>query len=183
MTAKTQWIIVAAVVAILAGGAGAASHFLADEVAPVTVGSKAPVFAGATIDDKPTVAKSLEDYKGEVVLMNVWATTCLPCREEMPSIEKLYKEYQPKGLKVVAVSTDVPGMTQSIRDFAKEYGLTFDILYDSLSNVHKQYQIFGYPYSFVISRDGVIHKKWIGPDDWNSVENRKLIDQLLAEAH
>ena len=118
MTAKQQWAIVAAVVAIMAGGAATASHFLADELTPVTVGSKAPIFAGATIDEKPTI-KSLNDYKGEVVLLNVWATTCLPCRDEMPSIEKLYKDYQPKGLKIVAVSTDVPGMSQSIRDFAK----------------------------------------------------------------
>ncbi|MEO7996677.1 MAG: TlpA disulfide reductase family protein [Gemmatimonadaceae bacterium] len=182
MTAKQQWIIVAAVVALMAGGAATASHFLGEELTPVTVGSKAPVFAGVTIDEKPMI-KTLNDYKGEVVLLNVWATTCAPCREEMPSIEKLYKDYQPKGLKIVAVSTDLPGMSQSIRDFAKEYGLTFDILYDSLSNVHKQYQIYGWPYSFIISRDGVIHKKWIGPDDWNSSANRKLIDQLLAEAH
>lgn len=182
MTAKQQWMIVAAVVAIMAGGAGAASYFLADEIRPVTVGSKAPVFAGATLDDKPLV-KTLNDYKGEVVLLNIWATTCGPCRIEMPSIENLYKDYAPKGLKIVAVSTDVPGMSKQIRDFAKEYGLTFDILYDSLSNVHTQYQIFGYPYSFIISREGIIHKKWVGPDDWNSVENRKLIDQLLAEAH
>lgn len=181
MTSKQQWAIVGVVVALMGGGLFTASHFMADELRPVTVGSKAPVFSAATIDDKP-VTKTLKDYSGEVVLLNVWATTCIPCRTEMPSIEKLYKDYQPKGLKVVAVSTDEPGMSQSIRDFAKEYGLTFDILYDSVSAIHTQYQIFGYPYSFVISREGIIHKKWVGPDDWNSAANRQLIDQLLAEA-
>lgn len=182
MTAKQQWTIVGVVVAVLVGGFWAATQMLGDELAPVTVGSKAPIFVAATIDDKP-ITKTLKDYKGEVVLLNIWATICGPCRQEMPSIENLYKDYKPKGLKVVAVSTDAPGMTQAIREFRDQYGLTFDILYDSVSAIHKQYQIYGWPYSYIISREGVIHKIWIGPDDWNSPQNRKLIDQLLAEAH
>lgn len=182
MTIKQQWAIVGAVVAVMAVGVFAATNLLRDELVPVTVGTKAPIFEAATIDDKPLV-KTLKDYKGEVVLLNIWATTCGPCRDEMPTIEKLYKDYEPKGLKVVAVSTDLPGMTKAIRDFKNEYGLTFEILYDSVSNIHRQYQIYGYPYSYVISRDGVIHKIWIGPDDWNSAPNRKLIDQLLTQSH
>ncbi len=181
MTAKQQWAIVGVVVAVLAGGLFTASHYLRDELLPVTVGSKAPVFEAVTLDETP-VTKTLKAYKGDVVLLNVWATTCIPCRVEMPSMQELYKVYQPKGLKIVAISTDMPGSAQAIRDFAKEYKLTFDVLYDSVSAINQQYQIYGYPYSFIISRKGVIHKKWIGPDDWNSAQNRKLIDQLLAEA-
>lgn len=182
MTVKQQWTIVGAVVALMAGGLWTASHFLREELVPVTVGSKAPIFEAATLDDKP-VTKTLKDYRGDVILLNIWATTCIPCRTEMPSIDSLYQVYKPKGFKVVAVSTDNPGMTQAIRDFAKEYKLTFDILYDSVSAINQQYQIYGYPYSFIISRDGVIHKKWIGPDNWNSPDNRKLIEQLLAASH
>ena len=182
MTAKQQWAIVGVVVALMVGGLWTASRFLGDELVPVTVGSKAPIFSAATIDDKP-VTKTLSDYRGEVVLLNIWSTTCAPCRQEMPSIQNLYKDYQPKGLKVVAVSTDTPGMVQAIREFRDQYALTFDILYDSVSAIHLQYQIYVWPYSYIISRDGVIHKIWIGPDDWNSAQNRKLIDQLLAESH
>ena len=179
MTAKQQWAIVGIVVAVMAGGLFTASRFLSEELAPVNVGSKAPVFAAATLDDKP-VTRTLKNYRGDVVLLNIWATTCGPCRVEMPSIDSLYQHYKPQGFKVVAISTDPPGMTQAIRDFAKEYKLSFDILYDSVSAINQQYQIWGYPYSFIISRDGVIHKKWIGPDNWNSPDNRKLIEQLLA---
>ncbi|MDQ6611357.1 MAG: TlpA family protein disulfide reductase, partial [Gemmatimonadota bacterium] len=120
-------------------------------------------------------------YKGQVVLLNVWATFCVPCRTEMPSIEALYKDFKPKGLKVVAVSVDAPGKTQAIRDFVKEFNLSFDILYDSLGTIEQQYRTTGYPESFVISRDGTIQKKWIGEDNWNSEGNRKLIERLLAE--
>ncbi|MEP6836296.1 MAG: TlpA disulfide reductase family protein [Gemmatimonas sp.] len=182
MTARQQWAIVGIVVAILGGGLWAASHFMGEELAPVNIGSKAPVFKAATVDETPLV-KTLKDYKGDVVLLNIWATTCPPCRQEMPSIDSLYQQYKGKGLRVVAISTDPPGMAQNIRDFVKQYKLSFDVLYDSVATINQQYQIYGYPYSFIISRDGVIHKKWVGPDDWNSADNRKLIEQLLAESH
>lgn len=179
MTVKQQWTIVAVVVAVMAGALGLGSYLLRDELTQVTIGSKAPEFSAKTVDASP-ITKTLENYKGDVVLLNVWATFCLPCRTEMPSIEALYKDYQSKGLKVVAVSVDEPGKEQAIRDFVSEYKLTFDILYDEKGTIQQQYQTTGYPESFVISRDGVIHKKWIGEDNWNSPNNRKLFDQLLA---
>lgn len=182
MTSKQQWGIVGLVVALMAGGLFTASHFMADELRPVTVGSDAPNFSALSIDASPPVIKTLDAYKGEVVLLNVWATFCLPCRTEMPSIEALYKDYKSKGLKVVAVSVDNPNMEKEIRAFVKEFNLSFDILYDTAGTIQRQYQTTGYPESFVISRDGVIHKKWIGEDNWNSAANRQLIDQLLAEA-
>lgn len=180
MTARQQWAIVAVVVALMAGGLATASHFLRDELRPISIGSAAPNFSAVTVDGSSTI-KTLDAYKGEVVLLNVWATSCIPCRTEMPSMEALYRDYQPKGLKVVAVSLDNPGMTQGILDFIKEYDLTFEVLYDTTGSMQQNYRTTGYPESFVISRDGTIHKKLYGPDDWNSEANRKLFDQLLAE--
>jgi cytochrome c biogenesis protein CcmG, thiol:disulfide interchange protein DsbE len=179
MTVKQQWTVVAIVVAVMASALGLGSYLLRDELRQITVGSKAPEFTAKTVDVSP-VTRTLDHYKGEVVLLNVWATTCLPCRTEMPSIEALYADYKAKGLKVVAVSVDLSGMEQAIRDFVQEYGLTFDILYDPTGGIQQQYQTTGYPESFVIARDGTIHKKWIGEDNWNSAANRSLIDQLLA---
>ncbi|MEP6780550.1 MAG: TlpA disulfide reductase family protein [Gemmatimonadaceae bacterium] len=180
MTAKQQWMVVAVVVALMGGGLAAGSYLLRDELRPLMVGNKAPIFVAGTVDATP-VTKSFAAYKGEVVLLNVWATFCGPCRVEMPSIEALYKDFKPKGLKVVAVSVDEPGKLQAIRDFVKEFNLSFEILYDSTGTIEKQYQTTGYPESFVIGRDGTIHKKFIGADDWNSPGNRKLIEMLLAE--
>jgi cytochrome c biogenesis protein CcmG, thiol:disulfide interchange protein DsbE len=180
MTAKHQWLIVLAVVALLGGGAFAATHFLKDELTTVSVGADAPGFSAKTLDATPRV-KTLTDYRGDVVLLNLWATYCIPCRTEMPSIEAVYKDLAPKGLKVVAVSVDQAGFEQQIREFASEYKLSFEILYDDTGAIQTIYRSTGVPETFVIGRDGVIHKKWIGAEDWNSAGNRKLLEQLLAE--
>lgn len=180
MTVKQQWMVVLGVVAALAGGAFAASHFLKDELTTVSVGSDAPGFAAATLD-APAKMKSMSDYRGEVVVLNIWATWCGPCRVEMPSMEKLYKELGPKGLKLVAVSVDNAGEEQKIRDFTKEYGLTFEILHDPSGAIQGIYRTTGVPETMVIDRNGVIRKKWIGPDDWASEGNKALLEQLLAQ--
>jgi peroxiredoxin len=79
------------------------------------------------------------------------------------------------------VSIDEPGAETKIRDFAREFGLTFQILYDPSGAMENEYQTTGVPETFVIARDGVIRKKVIGASDWNSDGNRALIAQLLAE--
>jgi peroxiredoxin len=180
MTSKQQWTVVAAVVAVLGGALWFATQALGDELVGVEVGSTAPEFGGATLDS-PSRSRSRDDYKGEVVLLNVWATWCLPCRTEMPSIQKLHEAYGPKGLKIVAVSIDEAGKKDEIRKFVAERGLTFEVLHDSLGTVQAAYQTTGVPETFVIGRDGVIRRKFIGPDDWNSPANRALIDQLLKD--
>lgn len=180
MTARQQWSIVALIVAVLGGAIFVASRMLGDQLYPVSVGSKAPPFRAATVDSVPH-PQTLADYKGQVVLLNIWGTFCLPCRDEMPAIEKLHQAMGPQGLKVVAISMDDPGFEQKIRDFVKEFGLTFQILYDPSGRIVNDYQTTGVPETFVIARDGVIRKKVIGASDWNSASNRALIAQLLAE--
>lgn len=181
MTAKQQWAIVGVVVALMGGGLFTASYFLGDELRPIAVGSTAPDFSAVKIDAAPPALTKLTAYRGNVVLLNLWATWCGPCRQEMPSIEALHKDYKAKGLKVVAVSGDNPNMEKEIREFVKGLNLTFDILYDTSSTILKKYQTTGVPETFILSRDGTIYKKWIGPENWNSPINRQLIDQLLAE--
>lgn len=181
MTSKQQWAVVVVLVAALVGGASAATHFLKDELTTVKVGADAPTFTAKTVDATPRT-KSLADYRGHVVILNIWATWCIPCRSEMPSIEALYKDFAPKGLKVVAVSVDQEGMAQQIRDFVREHQLTFDILYDDSGAIQTTYRTSGVPETFVIGKDGVIQKRWLGAEDWNSPGNRKLLEQLLASS-
>ncbi len=180
MTVKQQWMVVLGIVAVLGGGAFAATHFLEDELTAVTIGSDAPGFTAMTLDATPEV-KTLSSYRGDVVVLNIWATWCGPCREEMPSMQKLHEALGPKGLKIVAVSIDSPGKEQTIRDFAKEYGLSFEIVHDSTGAIQTIYRTTGVPETMVIGRDGVIRRKWIGATDWNSAENRRLLEQLLSE--
>jgi peroxiredoxin len=180
MTARGQWTVVFGVVAALALALFAATRFLGDEIFPVEVGSQAPGFNAVTVAP-PEHPKSLTDYRGKVVLLNVWATWCLPCREEMPSMEALYKEFAPRGFKIVAVSIDEPGDVAKVRDFVKEFGLTFEVLHDRSGAIQKIYQTTGVPENFLIGADGVIRKKSY-TQDWSSPTNRALVARLLDEA-
>jgi cytochrome c biogenesis protein CcmG, thiol:disulfide interchange protein DsbE len=125
--------------------------------------------------------KTLADYRGKVLMINVWATWCLPCRVEMPSIEALNKEYAQKGLKIVAVSIDDPGTDSTIRAFVKQYGLTFEVLHDPQGKISEAYDITGYPETFIVGKDGVIRRKLMSATNWNAPEARALVDRLLAE--
>ena len=179
MTARQQWGVVLGVVALLAATLAAATHYLGNELFPVVVGSEAPAFSAVTVDGTKRT-KTLADYKGRIVLLNLWATWCEPCRAEMPSMEKLHREFGPRGLAIVAVSIDDPGAEQTIRAFAKEYGLTFEILHDPSKEIARRYQVTGYPESFIIGREGTIRRKVFAATDWSSVENRALIRELLG---
>ena len=179
MTARQQWAIVLGVVALLAGGLFAATRLLGDELFPVSVGSAAPEFSAQTLD-AAGATRTLADYRGQVVLLNVWATWCAPCRAEMPSIQALHESYRAAGLRVVAVSVDGEGEQTKIRDFIREYGLTFEVLHNASGDIQQRYQTTGVPESFVIGPDGVIRKKVIGAVDWNSEANRALVAQLVG---
>ena len=181
MTSGQQWRVVGAIVAALGGALWFGSYQLKDELVGVDVGTTAPSFGGATIEGA-VKAKSLADYKGKVVLLNVWATWCGPCRTEMPSIEALHQALGPKGLHVVAISIDDPGQADAIRKFVADYKLTFEILHDSARAVQGAYQTTGVPETFIIAADGTIRKKFIGEANWNSAPNRALITQLLKDA-
>ena len=178
MTIRQQWIMVGGIVVALGGALGLGSHFMKDELFPVSVGSQAPNFRAKVLGENRY--KTLADYKGQVVLLNVWGTYCPPCIVEMPSLQKLYETYRDSGLKLVAVSIDDAVSEDSIRTFAKNLGVTFEILHDPTHEIERAYQITGYPETFVIGAEGTIRKKWISADDWNSLGNRALIAQLLG---
>lgn len=195
MTVRQQWTAVLAVVALLVLGGWVATHTLRDELAPVAPGGRAPAFraqvvqttdARASTPGAAAVAgggtRGIDDYRGRVVLVNIWATWCAPCREEIPSLQALYRDFAPKGFRVVAVSVDdAADAPQKIREFLAPYHVTFDVLHDSAGTIQKTYQSTGVPENFVIGADGVIRKKAYA-QDWNSPENRALVARLLDES-
>jgi cytochrome c biogenesis protein CcmG, thiol:disulfide interchange protein DsbE len=178
MTMRQQWTVVVAIVLVLGAGLAFAANSMKDELFPVDVGSKAPDFRAKVLGVNQH--KTLADYKGKVLLVNVWATYCIPCKVEMPSLEKLHKTYGDSGLAIVAVEIDPAVSDDSVRTFAKTYGITFEILRDTSHALEKVYQITGYPETFIIGREGTIRRKWISADDWSSQGNRALIAQLLG---
>jgi cytochrome c biogenesis protein CcmG/thiol:disulfide interchange protein DsbE len=180
MTGRQQAAVACVVIAITVGIAYGATRYLRKELFPVQLGSKAPDFTAYTLDSVPR-PKRLAEYRGKVLMINVWATWCLPCRVEMPSIEALNKDYAARGLKIVAVSIDDPGTDSTIRSFARQYGLTFEILHDPQGKITDLYDISGYPETFIVGKDGVIRKKLMSATDWNSPEARSLVERLLTE--
>ena len=138
MTGRQQLAIGLVVIGVAGAAAYGATQYLRKEIFPVEIGTKAPDFNAFTLDSVPR-EKRLADYRGKVLMINVWATWCLPCRVEMPSIEALNKAYGPKGLKIVAVSIDDPGTDATIRAFVKQYGLTFEVLHDPQGRISDLY--------------------------------------------
>ncbi|HYD53504.1 MAG TPA: TlpA disulfide reductase family protein [Gemmatimonadaceae bacterium] len=179
MSVGRQWAIVATVVALLVGGLVTAVRLMGGSLDPVAVGTRAPRFTASAVPPARG-PRSLDDYRGKVVLLNVWATWCGPCRVEMPSIERLHREFAPRGLHVVAVSVDEAVSAAGVREFAEDLGVTFEILHDPQRAIDKAYQLTGYPATFIIDADGIIRRKHLGALEWDSFENRSLVASLLG---
>ncbi len=104
----------------------------------------------------------LSDLRGQAVLVNLWATWCPPCRAEMQSIEKMYREYKDQGFVVLAVDMTRQDSASAVMPFVEKLGLTFPILLDESGEVERAYQLHSLPSSFFIRRDGVINEVVIG---------------------
>lgn len=181
MTTGRQWLLLGGIVAIAAGGWFAMASGTASTAAVVTAGSPAPEFRAVTLDTPPR-PRTLADYRGQVVLLNLWATWCGPCEWEMPGIEALHREFAPAGLKVVGVAVDDPGFEDRVRAFVARKGLTFEILSEGSGKIERDYQARGIPATYLIGRDGIVRKRIAGATEWDSPANRALVAQLLGVA-
>ena len=149
-------------------------------------GRPAPSFDARTLDGQPA---SLGDFEGQVVLLNVWATWCAPCRVEMPSMERLYRELGDESFEILAVSVDAPlGQFDAVGNpggnigaFADSLSLTFPILHDPEGRIQRTYQTTGVPESFIVGKDGVIYRKLIGPTEWDRPEYVDFFRRLMEE--
>ena len=126
------------------------------------LGTPAPNFTFPGLDGKMV---SLADYRDHVVLVNVWATWCPPCVDEMPSMEKLYQELKGESFEILAVSIDALG-TKAVAPFMKKHNLSFPALMDPDGRIKNLYQTTGVPESFIINQEGILVQKIIGPRDW-----------------
>lgn len=128
-----------------------------------------PVLDGTTI--------TLSDLKGQVVLINIWATWCPPCRVEMPVIQATYEQYRDQGFTVLAV--DLQEDPATVEAFMRRYGLTFPALLDRDGKVSAAYQAFALPSSFFVDRRGVIRAVYRGPMPRSVLQG--TVEQLLQE--
>lgn len=138
------------------------------------INSKAPDF---TLKDLAGNNISLSSFNGKVVLLNFWATWCPPCRDEMPSFNKLHHAMNRRGLVIIAVSTD--GSVKGVRDFVEKIKVDFTVLTDTDRAISKQYRVFSMPTTFLIDKNGKIVEKFYGQYDWTEPEIKGKIEKLL----
>jgi cytochrome c biogenesis protein CcmG, thiol:disulfide interchange protein DsbE len=121
---------------------------------------------------------TLKDLRGKVVFLNVWATWCGPCREEMPSIEKLYTDFRKDpDFVVLAVSQDTDG--KLVAPYVQKNGFDFTVLLDPENEVGEMYGVDGIPETFIIGRDGRIVAHHVGPYDWANGDIRDALQELI----
>ena len=120
----------------------------------------------------------LADFKGRVVFLNFWATWCPPCKEEMPSMERLYQRYKDRGFTIAAISIDSGG-THAVASFVKKLGLTFRIGLDPNLEVANRYTVRALPSSFLIDRHGNTVAVALGPRDWDGRAAHEVVESLL----
>jgi len=130
-----------------------------------------------TLSDLEGRAHRLADYRGKVVLVNFWATWCVPCREEMPSIEKLRASLEGRPFVVLAVNLAEP--ESRIRQFLEAVPVRFPVLLDKNAQTAKAWQARVLPATFIVGPDGVARYQYFGELDWSKPEIREAILALL----
>lgn len=157
-----------------------------DRFTPLDTGSRAPDYSALTLAGEPV---AVSDYRGDVVLLNIWATWCPPCVYEMPALQRLHEQLADDGLKIVAVSVDAPAGVigafgrpgGDVADFRDRFGLTFTVLHDPSGGIQARYQVHGLPATFLIDRDGRIRRKVLGAAEWDEPRFADEIRSLLEE--
>jgi peroxiredoxin len=142
-----------------------------------------PVIAGTTAinfiaDDLDGKLRRFDEFKGKVIFLNLWATWCKPCEEEMPSMQRVYDVLKGRNFEMIALSVDTEG-PEVVREFVKRYGLTFPVLLDPKGKIKDGYKTTGVPETFIIDQNGVIAEKIWGPRNWDDKRNLKVILDLL----
>ncbi len=139
---------------------------------PSRIGSVAPDFTVQDSDRKVT----LSQFRGNIVLLNFWATWCPPCVEELPSLISMQSRMRAKGVIVLAVSIDVD--PDYYHRFLKERNVNLLTVRDPEQRTPTMYGTFGWPETYVIDRTGIVRRKLIGPVDWNSREITEFLSAL-----
>jgi peroxiredoxin len=147
------------------------------ELRGYSAGATPPPFTGPTIEARQV---SMAELRGKVLIVNFWASWCLECRPEMPALERLHREFAPRGLAVVGINARED--REAVRRYAKDLNLTFPLVLDPDGKINGAYGVVGLPTTFVIGRDGRAVALAIGPREWASALGRAFIKALLAES-
>ncbi len=148
---KHAMVLLALAALFVAAGCGASGNVGSQK------GNLAPDFSLETLEGG---AGNLRDYRGKVVVLNFWASWCAPCRAEMPDMQTVYGELREAGLVIVGVNQGES--RDEVSAFAREFGLTFPILFDENQGIARQFGVRAYPTTFILDRSGVIRNVIVG---------------------
>ncbi len=145
-------------------------------VVPASANYPAPEL---TLTDLEGVSRSLAEYRGQVVLVNLWATWCEPCKEEMPALQAFHEKYQQDGFTIIAVNDGDP--TEDVVQFVKDFELTFPVWLDpTYIATERAFKTLALPSSFVIDRNGTVRLQWVGGIDRRTLE--KYVTPIIKES-
>jgi peroxiredoxin len=139
---------------------------------PPRIGTPAPDFTVQDADRKV----ELRDFRGRTVILNFWATWCPPCVEEMPSLVQLQKRFKDKNVTVLGVSIDADG--DAYHRFLKDHNVEFLTVRDPDAKSSNLYGTFKFPETYIIDRNGIVRRKFIGPVDWGQPEIVDFLSKL-----
>ncbi len=163
---------------VLAAGLAAVITFVQQRSARTRGGFQAYDF---TLPDLDGNTVRLSEHHGKIVFLNLWATWCPPCREEMPAMERLYQRFRHKDFVILAVSEDTD--STAVRNFVQSMRLSFPVLLDPQGALPGRYGITGYPETFIIDRNGQVIQHIIGPENWDSEKSIRYFSELLEKPH
>jgi peroxiredoxin len=142
---------------------------------PAEVSYPAPALS---LNDLNGKAASLAERRGEVVLVNLWATWCPPCKKEMPALQSYYEQHRDEGFVIIGINDGDP--TADVAEFVRQYALTFPIWLDpTYIATEKAFETLNLPSSFVIDRDGTIRLRWVGEATRNMLE--QYVTPIITE--
>lgn len=150
------------------------------DATPLVAGNSAPPYRAITLEGDSV---ELADLLGRPVLLNIWATWCMPCREEMPALQRLHETFEDQGLAVIAVSVDAapPGFSRenyearTVNTFLKAYQLQLPVWLDPAGRVKEVFRAIGVPTTILIDRGGAVDNIVVGSVDWDEGFYRELV--------
>ncbi len=161
---------------LVASAAGVLVGLRGTSAPPLRVGTPAPDFSLRSLAGPEL---SLAELRGRVVFVNFWATWCAPCKEEAPSLDRLYRSFPRESFEILAVSIDARGLDQEVSAFGEEYALSFPILLDPEQRTYAAYQASGVPETVVVGVDGRLIERFIGPRDWDQPRYARAVRRLI----
>ncbi len=177
---ETEKITTAAMPA--AGGSAAISKALiTGQVKNFVLKADLPALPEVPFRDGENKERKLSDWKGRVVMLNLWATWCAPCRHEMPSINRLQEQFGSDQFEVVALSVDRKGLAASAKFLEEVKASSLKLYVDETSDALQKLGVIGLPATFLIDREGREIGRLLGPAEWDSDEAKALIKAALAE--